>query len=58
MDVRDEQSVQSGINQLIQKTGRLDIVVNNAGIGLLQTPLSETTTDQWRDVIETNLTGA
>ncbi|MBS1712790.1 MAG: SDR family oxidoreductase [Armatimonadetes bacterium] len=58
MDVRDESSVTRGVEEAVGWGGRLDIVVNNAGIGLLQTPLTETTSEAWRDVIDTNLTGA
>jgi NAD(P)-dependent dehydrogenase (short-subunit alcohol dehydrogenase family) len=58
MDVRDEQSVRNGVAEAAEWGGRLDIVVNNAGIGLLDTPLLETSSDAWRDVVETNLTGA
>jgi len=58
MDVRDEASVIHGVEATVSWGGRLDIVVNNAGIGLLQTPLPETTTQAWKDVIDTNLTGS
>ncbi len=58
MDVRDEKSIRSGVAEVVAWGGALDILVNNAGIGLLETPLLQTTTECWRDVIETNLTGA
>jgi NAD(P)-dependent dehydrogenase (short-subunit alcohol dehydrogenase family) len=58
MDVRDEQSIKSGMAEVAAWGGGLDILVNNAGIGLLETPLMQTTTESWRDIIETNLTGA
>lgn len=57
MDVRDEDSVKAGVDQAVQWGGRIDILVNNAGIGLLMTPLTETSTEAWRDIIDTNLTG-
>ncbi len=57
-DVRDENSVRDCIAAVVERAGRLDILVNNAGIGLLQTPLSETQSDAWLDVIDTNLNGA
>ena len=34
-DVTDDGSVQALINEIIERTGRIDLVVNNAGIGLL-----------------------
>ncbi|MBS1724492.1 MAG: SDR family NAD(P)-dependent oxidoreductase [Armatimonadetes bacterium] len=58
MDVRDPASVEAGVRATIAWGGRLDILVNNAGIGLLRTPLSDTTLEAWRDVIDTNLTGS
>ncbi len=55
-DVRDFQSAQDVVAQTIERFGRLDGLVNNAGITrdkalMLMQP------DDWRDVIETNLTG-
>lgn len=58
MDVRDEEAVRRGVQATLDWGGQLDIVVNNAGIGLLETPLIETTSEAWRDVLETNLTGS
>lgn len=34
-DVTDEQSVQALISEIVRQTGRIDLVVNNAGIGLI-----------------------
>lgn len=57
MDVRDEESVKQGISRAVEWADKLDILVNNAGIGLLETPLGQTSSDAWRDIIDTNLTG-
>lgn len=38
--------------------GRLDIWVNNAGIGYIMKPMMEVTPEEWRAVIDVNLTGA
>jgi 3-oxoacyl-[acyl-carrier protein] reductase len=54
-DVRDKEAADSLVGKLVEEWGRLDILVNNAGIirdGLLATMSA----DQWRDVLETNLT--
>jgi NAD(P)-dependent dehydrogenase (short-subunit alcohol dehydrogenase family) len=56
-DVQDEARAVAAIKAISQKHGRLDILINNAGI-LRRDMLLDTTTDQFRNVIETNLTGA
>jgi NAD(P)-dependent dehydrogenase (short-subunit alcohol dehydrogenase family) len=55
-DVRDEAEVGGFARQVLDQLGRVDVLVNNAGIACIQ-PLEETTLAQWRDVIEVNLTG-
>ncbi len=55
-DVRDETQVASAVAQVEAEFGGLDILVNNAGIGLF-TPVVDTSPDDWRRVIDTNLTG-
>jgi NAD(P)-dependent dehydrogenase (short-subunit alcohol dehydrogenase family) len=56
VDVRDEAEVGDFARQVFEQLGRVDVLVNNAGIACIQ-PLEETTLAQWRDVIEVNLTG-
>lgn len=66
MDVRDEASVERGVAQAKRAFGGLDMLVNNAGIGMRTVnarflddprPFWETSLPQWRDVLETNVTG-
>ena len=55
-DVSDEESVNNGINQIIKNSGKIDILINNAGItrdGLLMR-MKES---QWDEVLNTNLKG-
>jgi len=57
MDVADAQQVKTGFKQVLEKFGRLDILVNNAaitrdGLAVRMKP------DDWDAVIRTNLTGA
>jgi 3-oxoacyl-[acyl-carrier protein] reductase len=56
-DVTDGEQVNTMVKQVTAEAGRLDVLVNNAGItrdGLLV----RMTDDQWRSVLEVNLTGA
>ena len=57
-DVRDEASVQRLVARTIAEFGRLDILVNNAGVGYLLKPFIEATAEEWRLVLDVNLTGA
>ena len=55
-DVSDEESVNTGINQIIKDSGKIDILINNAGItrdGLLM----RMKVSQWDEVLDTNLKG-
>src|SRR3979490_1230311 len=57
MDVADAEQVKAGFKQVLEKFGRLDILVNNAAItrdGLAMRMKA----DDWDAVIRTNLTGA
>ena len=55
-DVRQYADVEGALAQTVSKLGGLDIVINNAGIGIF-TNVASMTTPQWTEVIETNLTG-
>ena len=57
VDVTDSAAVNSLVAKIKEESGRIDVLVNNAGItrdGLL----IRMSDDQWRSVIEVNLTGA
>lgn len=57
MDVRNEASVQAAIQQIIAEVGRIDILINNAGVGITGA-LEELPTEQLHNVFATNLYGA
>ena len=56
IDVTDEDSVNQGITTLIEKVGGVDVVVNNAGVGVLG--LQETfTPEDWQKLFDINVFG-
>ena len=55
-DVRDGTQVETMIAEIVRRFGRLDIVVNNAGIVRDRT-LKKLSAQDWQAVIDTNLTG-
>ena len=57
-DVSDPASVRSLFDQTKTAFGRLDLLFNNAGVGAPPVPLEDLTFEQWRQVIDVNLTGA
>lgn len=59
IDVRDDDSVTAGIDQVLKRFGSADILVNNAAISaeLHPTPFEEQTIDDWRRVYEVNVLG-
>ena len=57
-DVRDVHSVQALFAQTREAFGRLDLLFNNAGIGAPGVLLEELSLEQWKAVVDTNLTGA
>jgi NAD(P)-dependent dehydrogenase (short-subunit alcohol dehydrogenase family) len=57
-DVADPESVRALFARAREAFGRVDLLFNNAGIGAPAVPLDELTVEQWRAVVDTNLTGA
>jgi 2-deoxy-D-gluconate 3-dehydrogenase len=56
-DVSSEADVTAFAKAVDDRFGRVDVLVNNAGVAFI-TPLEDTTLDEWRRVLDVNLTGA
>jgi NAD(P)-dependent dehydrogenase (short-subunit alcohol dehydrogenase family) len=57
-DVSDPESVRALFSRTKDTFGRLDVLFNNAGINVPGVTLEDLTIEQWRSVVDTNLTGA
>jgi SDR family mycofactocin-dependent oxidoreductase len=55
-DVRVWEEVKAVADRAIEEFGKIDILLANAGV-MRMNPIQDHTPDQWRDVVETNLTG-
>jgi len=56
-DVRDWSSVEAAATRVDRNLGRLDVLVNNAGVGGFGGPLHQMPPDAWEQVLNTNLRG-
>ncbi|MEU0720144.1 SDR family oxidoreductase [Streptomyces lavendulocolor] len=56
VDVSDEQAMEKLADKVAEEYGPVDVLVNNAGIGL-SGPFLETTSDDWKQVLDVNLWG-
>jgi len=57
LDVNDTETISKAVVEVIANEGRLDILINNAGMGITG-PIEETPTNEMRKVFNTNLFGA
>ena len=56
MDVTKEDTIEEAIAHVIEREGLIDVVINNAGVGITG-PIEETPTDEIRNAFETNYYG-
>jgi len=56
-DITDERAVHALVAETVRRCGRLDILINNAGINIRK-PAHELALDEWHQVMNTNLTSA
>lgn len=56
LDVRDKASIAKAVSEVIAKSGSIDVVINNAGVGITG-PIEEIPTEEIKNNFETNLFG-
>jgi NAD(P)-dependent dehydrogenase (short-subunit alcohol dehydrogenase family) len=56
-DISDPAAVRALFSQTEQAFGRLDLLFNNAGVGIPSAALEDVTAEQWQRVVQTNLSG-
>jgi NAD(P)-dependent dehydrogenase (short-subunit alcohol dehydrogenase family) len=57
LDVTDEARVRAVFGEVEQKWGRLDVIVNNAGIAGADKPTEELSVEEWQKVMDVNVKG-
>ncbi len=57
MDLRDPGTIDSAAHQALEAFGRVDVLVNNSGVGGPTKPLWELTAQEWEDTFAVNVTG-
>lgn len=58
LDVTDVNAVRRVANDIVENFGRIDILVNSAGINVAKRHWDELTAGQWKELVHTNLDGA
>ncbi len=56
-DVRDASAMDSSLQDIPQDFNEIDLLINNAGLALGTAPAQESNLAQWRQMIDTNITG-
>src|SRR5579862_5794854 len=56
MDVCDDKSIQQAVNVILQEQGQIDVLINNAGLGIAG-PVEQLLADDVKRVFDTNVFG-
>jgi NAD(P)-dependent dehydrogenase (short-subunit alcohol dehydrogenase family) len=57
LDVTSDESVEAAVAEVIRRSGRIDLLVNNAGFGVAPAGAEESSIEQARSIFETNFFG-
>ena len=57
-DITNSNDVKSLFNKIKNDFGRIDVLFNNAGMGAPRVPIEDLREDDWRKVVDVNLTGS
>ena len=57
-DISDAETVDQLFQATVDRFGRVDLLFNNAGIGAPAVPIEDLAIEQWREVVDVNLTGS
>lgn len=58
LDVTDEESVGAGFAAIAGRHGRIDVLINSAGVFGIQKPVAETSLQDWAQTMTVNVTGS
>jgi NADP-dependent 3-hydroxy acid dehydrogenase YdfG len=56
LDISNEQEVNEAVADILQTFGKIDVVINNAGVGVFK-PTEELTSKEWDNLMDTNVKG-
>ena len=57
-DVSDDKQIQNALDKTRSAFGPIDVLVNNAGINVTERSIGDTSAEQWRELMDVNLTSA
>ena len=57
LDITSEESIEKACRSVVEKSGKIDILINNAALGRSDAELQNETLETWNQIMNTNLTG-